>query len=241
VFADPQVAAYLASRPGTTTAALYDLDNGRTYLYHPGVAETTASIIKVDILETMLYDSQKGTADFDTDDQQEATTMIENSDDNAASALWAEVGGHSGVGAFNAAAGLTATDLNDTIAWGLSTTTAADQIKVLSQLVQTSSLLDAASQHYILNLMENVEADQRWGVDTGIPTGVTVAIKDGWDPLGSAADWQINTEGWVDGDGRDYLLAVLTWQEPNEYDAIQTVDGLSSLMWTALAPTALNG
>ncbi len=234
--ATPEITRYLAGQPGTIAAGLYDIDNGETYVYHPTDAETTASVIKVDILATMLYQSQRSGQSLTGADQQLATLMIENSDDNAAQELWDQVGANVGVGAFDQVAGLTHTTLNTQGLWGLSTTTVLDQIKVLRQVVQSQSLLTAASRQYELGLMENVEADQRWGVAFGLPAGVTIAIKDGWDPLDDGTIWQVNTEGWVDGDGRDYVLVILTEGESTEYVGIQTVDHLSDLIWAELAP-----
>ena len=64
--------------------------------------------------------------------------------------------------------------------------------------------------------MENVSADQAWGVSGGVPAGVTVALKNGWLPLNDAnTDWQINSIGWVSGDGRDYLLGDAEHGQPN--------------------------
>ena len=64
--------------------------------------------------------------------------------------------------------------------------------------------------------MENVTPDQRWGVSGGVPAGVTVALKNGWLPLDDAnTDWQVNSVGWVSGDGRDYLIAVLQHGQPD--------------------------
>jgi hypothetical protein len=64
---------------------------------------------------------------------------------------------------------------------------------------------------------------------------VTVALKNGWLPLNDAnTDWQINSVGWVSGGGRDYLLAVLSTGNPTEQYGIDTINGLSSLVWSAL-------
>ena len=94
------------------------------------------------------------------------------------------------------------------------------------------SLLDDA---YALSLLKNVTADQRWGVSGGVPAGVTVALKNGWLPLDAAGtDWQINSVGWVSGHGRDYLIAVLTTGNPSEQYGIDTINGLSALVWNSL-------
>ena len=62
-----------------------------------------------------------------------------------------------------------------------------------------------------------------------------MALKNGWLPLNDAdTDWQINSVGWVSGDGRDYLIAMLSTGSPTEQYGIDTVSGLSSRVWAAL-------
>jgi hypothetical protein len=60
-----------------------------------------------------------------------------------------------------------------------------------------------------------------------------VALKNGFAVVDG---WQINTEGWVDGDGRDYLIGVLTDENASEQYGIDTVDAVSAIVWNALAP-----
>ncbi len=95
-----------------------------------------------------------------------------------------------------------------------------------------SPLLTADQRGYVLRLMERVTPSQRWGVSGGVPRGVTVALKNGWLPLTSAGDdWQINSVGWIHGDGRDYLLAVLTTGNATEQDGIAVIDKLAATVW----------
>ena len=82
--------------------------------------------------------------------------------------------------------------------WGLSTTTAADQVQLLRTLAYPNSVLTPASRAYELNLMEQVEPGQAWGVSAGVAAGSTVALKNGWLPL-DAGGWQVNSIGHVDG------------------------------------------
>jgi hypothetical protein len=171
--------------------------------------------------------------------------MIEDSDNDAATSLWDEDGGAAGIGAYNDSAGLTGTTPSACVTctgfawpgWGLTTTVPADQLTLLKQLITPGPdpLLSGAQRSYVLSLMENVAPGQRWGVSGGVPAGVTVALKNGWLPLTDAnTDWQINSVGWVSGDGRDYLVAVFTTGNPTEQYGIDTIDALSSRIWTAL-------
>jgi beta-lactamase class A len=146
--------------------------------------------------------------------------------------MYNDVGGPSGVSAVNRDLGLTSTALSP--AWGLTTTTAADQVKLMSAFAYPNAVLSPASRAYGLSLMENVEPAQDWGVSGGIPAGVAVAIKNGWLPL-APRDWQVNSVGYVSGDGRDYVLAILTSDDPTEAYGIATIEQISSLVYAQLA------
>jgi beta-lactamase class A len=196
--------------------------------------------VKVDILETLLSQRSEG---LTADDQSLAQQMIEDSDNDAATSLWDLVGGGTGVGAFNTRAGLTRTAPSSCVTcpgfpwpgWGLTTTTPQDQIVLLRRLVEPGGPLTASERQYALSLMENVTQDQQWGVGSGVPAGVTVALKDGWLPLDEANDnWQINSIGWVNGDGRDYLLAMLSTGNPSEQYGIDTLNSLGAMVWQGM-------
>jgi hypothetical protein len=96
-----------------------------------------------------------------------------------------------------------------------------------------------ASQAHELNLMEHVDPGQSWGISAGVAAGSTVALKNGWLPLDSGG-WQVNSIGYVDGDGRNYVIAVLT-TEDTEADGVNFIQGLSGLIWQELAPQHLIG
>lgn len=114
----------------------------------------------------------------------------------------------------------------------MTTTTPGDQITLLRQLVAPSSLLTAGQRSYMLRLMERVTPSQRWGVSGGVPSGVTVALKNGWLPLNSADDdWQVNSVGWIFGRGRDYLIAVLTDGNTTEQEGIKTIGQVAAIVW----------
>jgi hypothetical protein len=235
LFDAPAVAAYLAGTTQDVTAAVYDDVTGVTSVYRPGIAQDTASIMKVDILATLLAQGQSTGQVLTPGEQSIAVPMIEESDDDDAQDLWDSEGGATAVGAFDTAAGLTQTDPDAAGYWGISTTTAADQVQLLRTVAYPNAVLTPASQAYALNLMENVESDQAWGVSAGVVAGSTVALKNGWLPL-DCGGWQVNSIGYVDGQGRDYVIAVLT-DDDTEADGINFIQGLSGLIWQELAPS----
>jgi Beta-lactamase enzyme family len=169
-----------------------------------------------------------------------AQQMMEDRDNDAATTLWFSTGGPASIGSFNAKAGLRSTSLSGYVdrpgfPWpgrGLSTTTPQDQIVLLRQLLPSRSLLNPGEGDYVLGLMEHVTPAQRWGISTSVPTTVAVALKDGWLPLTSADDdWQINSVGWISGEGRDYMMAVLTTGNATEQYGITTIDEFAAMVW----------
>jgi beta-lactamase class A len=234
--------AYAAERTDTITAAVEDLGTGQTFYFNPGVVQDEASVVKVDIMTTLLAQQPNGAIPTEPSEQSLLTSMIDVSDNDSATALWDEVGGPAAIASFNRRAGMTSTTLSACVTcanfpwpgWGLTTTSALDQIVLLRQLVLPDSLLSASQRGYALGLMENVESSESWGVSGGVPPGVTVALKNGWLPLAGVTDWQVNSVGWIDGDGRDYLVAVLTGGNPSEQYGIDTINDFSQSLWSQL-------
>ena len=146
-------------------------------------------------------------------------------------ALWAEIGGAPAVAAFDRSVGMVAT--TPSLSWGLTTTTAADQVRLLEHLVEPNGVLSDASRAYTLQLMEHVVRYEVWGVSTAISPGTTVALKNGWLPW--RGRWAVNSIGWVDGAGRDYLIAVLT-SSPNKAYGIASISIVAGAAWAALGP-----
>ena len=213
--------------------------NNQHVLGHSGNGPGIAAGIYIYPDLNLAERGRSGTA-LSAGDQALAEQMIEDSDNDAATSLWDEVGGASSIRSFNTQAGLADTSPSPCVTcagfpwpgWGLTTTVPSDQLTLLRELVEPNSLLSSAERSYALSLMENVTPGQRWGVSGGVPAQATVALKNGWLPLTSANnDWQINSVGWISGSGRDYLMAVLTTGNPTEQYGIDTIDQLGAMVW----------
>jgi hypothetical protein len=224
------IGSFVATRADDVTVAVQDLTTAQIYQFRPGVTENTASTLKVDILATLLGQAQAAGRSLTPEEQSLAVPMIEESLDSAADTLWTRLG-PGAVGAFEQAEGMTSTVPATDGVWGSTQTTALDRLAMIRTVVEPNTLLTNASRAYILGLMENVTPSQAWGATGGVPPGVTVALKNGF-AMGTG--WQINTTGWVDGDGRDYLIAVLTNGNASEQYGIDTVNGVSALVWRGL-------
>lgn len=232
---------YLAANPadGNVDIAVHDKTTGSTTEYTNAPAGTTyntASIVKLSMLEVLLLQNQHNNISGLTSDQMsEAVPMIESSDDDAASDLWDTVGGETTMNSFFQQIGTTNTVAGTDDEWGLTQTDALDQLKVVNQIAYHTMLSEdsVATADALLN---NVESDQRWGVTGGIPSNVSVQLKNGW--LDYNQGWNINSIGHVHGEGVDYTIAVLTNQNSTEQDGINTIQALSSVTWNAMDTTA---
>jgi hypothetical protein len=227
------VRGYLAAHPGMT-AAVHDLSSGKLWTYRPRKHEVTASIIKVDILETLL--AQRGVLSGEA--LSTATGMIENSSNDDAEDLWDSEGGPAAVATYGERAGLDGTHPNIKGFFGLSTTTASDQVRLLDHLAVPNSLLTTAERQQAMDLMHQVEADQRWGVTAGLPPETPVAVKNGWLPLDNGRGWQVNSDGVVDGNGYRADISVLSTGSATQQAGIDEIEGLARLLWAAMSPSS---
>jgi hypothetical protein len=237
VFASGALAAYLAGEAKASldmTATAFDAAGGETSTYWPTLRLTAASSMKLDILEVLLEHAQHAGTALNAAQASLAQKMIEDSTNTAGQALWDTVGGAAAVGAYDGAAGLSETAPNEPGYWGLSTTGPSDLVRLMSDVAFANPLLDDASRAYALGLLTHVLPTQTWGATAGVPPGVSVAIKNGW--LRIDGRWEVNTTAWVDGDGRDYVVAVMSWGDVTGSAGIHAVDGLCSLLWAAFAP-----
>jgi beta-lactamase class A len=204
------------------SVAVLDLGTGASAEYGGGTFET-ASIVKVDILAALLLQAQDAGRHLTAQEKAYATAMIENSDNDAASALWRAVGGADGLDAANRRLGLTATAGGDGPLWGLTRTTAADQLTLLRQVFGEDSALSAASRTYVRQLMEHIAEDQDWGVSAAAD-GSAWALKNGWLRRSTTGRWIVNSIGRVTVGGDDVLVAVVSHGNATEEAGIALVE-----------------
>lgn len=226
-------ARYLKGRDGVITAAVYDVTSGRTYLYDGGVHERTASIVKIDILATALYQSQQAHRAMTPHQRALAAAMIEDSNDHDATVLWKAVGGRDAVDEFNELIGFRSTI--PSWSWGDIETTPLDQLRLLKAIVLPNDVLNTASRDYEMSLMEGVIPSERFGLGWGSPARALVGVKDGY-YLETTTGWQLNTTGFVRYQGRFYLATIMTAHNPNEEYGIDTLTTVSRDLWRFVRP-----
>lgn len=222
------LATYLATRTDNVTAALYDVTTHQIYIYRPGIREVTASMVKIDILAVLLWESQKAHHALTAKQQSLATKMIEASDNKSAETLWVAIGQLPALTMFNDDIHFTQTVTSWD--WGLVETTPRDQLNLLKSIVLPNQYLGAASQQYEQSLMENVTNYERFGIPTGVPTNAVVGVKNGW-YLEKTTGWQVNSAGYVHLGRTFYLAVIMTASNPSEVYGREVVNRVSQAFW----------
>ncbi|MGP4091671.1 serine hydrolase, partial [Streptomyces sp. KR55] len=219
------------------SVAVLDVDSGESASYGEGTFDT-ASIVKVDILATLLLQTQDAGRQLTAAEKSYATAMIEYSDNDSASALWRTIGKAEGLDAANERFGLTGTEGGDGMLWGLTQTTAVDQLALLQQVFGEESELNAASRSYLRELMGQIAAGQQWGVSAA-GDDTAWALKNGWLPRTATGLWDVNSIGRVTVDGRDYLVAVLSDGNSTKEKGIALVEAAARAAVSVFARTSL--
>ncbi|MFZ3571639.1 serine hydrolase [Streptomyces sp. BH097] len=204
------VEAVVRGHAGGVSVAVLNEAAGTTASYAPGHGTyATASIVKVDVLAALLLRAQDEGRALTARERACAAAMIECSDNDATTALWEQLGGADGLDAANERLGLTATRAGADGLWGLTQTTADDQLALLGQVfgVGGGLVLAEDSRAYVQRLMGNVRGDQVWGVSA---VGDGAALKNGWLPRSTTGLWVVNSVGRVRVAGRWHLLAVVS-------------------------------
>ncbi len=229
---DPFTAA-LAQQLATTwpgqqfSASVYNERTGCQYDLHPDARISTASVLKVEIMSGILLRAQQQGRIITAQEASLIWPMITQSDNDAATELWESLGEGPGMATLDSAFGMTSTTPADPL-WGLTSTSARDQITLLRQvLLGDFGPFDTYSRNTAWSYMTSVTPSQRWGITAGVPAGWTVANKNGWAP-GNNGLWNVNSTGVVyDPAGGAYAIALLSTGWPNEASGITGIETMS--------------
>jgi beta-lactamase class A len=213
--------AALAAEPVALAVAALDRRTGRAYGYAGTTQFRTASIVKVDILATLLHKASREGRTLSTSEQRLAAAMIRHSDNDAASTLWRRTGG---IAATTQVFGLTSTRQGADGDWGETSTTAEDQLRLLAHLADPHGAVPNGA--YVLDLMATVADDQNWGVSAAAAPGEHTALKNGWYPTSDG--WILNSIGRITGAATDLLIAVLTRGHRSYTPGIRAVEGIAA-------------
>ena len=230
------ITAALATRSGTVAVGLRDRATDTTCTLRATSSYDSASVVKVTVLATLLWDAKKTNRYLTTREANLATAMITKSDNAATSSLWKQLG-VTKVKGFLAAAGMTRTVPGSGGYWGLTQINVQDEQKLLSLVTAKNSVLSDNSRAYILKLMGKVISSQRWGTPAGAPSSVAVHVKNGWLQR-STHGWRVHSIGTFDGGGHDYTISVLTHGNSTMSYGVNTIQAVAKAIHKDLTPTA---
>ncbi|NJP67092.1 serine hydrolase [Streptomyces spiramenti] len=218
------------------SVAVLDPVSGYTLRYGAGHYDT-ASIVKVDIVAGLLLLAQDEGRSLTAEERRLASDAVRLSDNDATHELWSMIGGEEGLDRLNARFGLTLTRGGEGGHWGLTRTTAADQVTVLRAVFDQRSPLARPARAYLEGLMGSVAEGQRWGVSAAAADADGTALKNGWLPRSTTGLWNINSIGRVEVGGREYLMAVLSSGHRTGDEGIERVEAAAQAAMDVIRST----
>jgi hypothetical protein len=202
----PDLASYLRGLGGDTGAAIYDETRHRYYTYNVGTSFIMASSSKVPIMITFLQMTERQQREPNANEMALLTAMIEQSDNDAAEALWLAEGGAPAVAAMVHALGISGLNPDVIGEWGYSTVSPLAMVQLLTAL-HDGKVLTAQDRALALNLMSHIEPDQQRGVGVTAPQGASYWMKDGWVTAPNGL-WAVNSSGIVTLGSETYIISV---------------------------------
>ncbi|WNM35264.1 serine hydrolase [Streptomyces sp. Li-HN-5-11] len=229
------ITAAMAGRKGTIAVGLRDRSTNTTCTLRDSAAYDSASVVKVTVLATLLWDAKKHNRYLTSNEVTLTRAMITQSDNNATSSLWRQLG-LTKINGFLAAAGMTQTKPGTGGYWGLTQITVRDEQKLLALVTAKNTVLSDNSRAYILKLMGQVISSQRWGTPAGAPSSVAVHVKNGWLQRATHG-WRVHSVGTFNGAGHDYMITVLTQDNGTMDYGVTTIQNIARAIHKDLVPT----
>ncbi|MFJ2560635.1 MULTISPECIES: serine hydrolase [unclassified Streptomyces] len=228
------ITAALKNRKSTTAVAVLDRTTRTTCTLRATQKFDSASVVKVTVLATLLWDAKKTNRYLTQREVDLSTAMITKSDNAATTTLWKQLG-LTKIKGFIKAAGMTQTVPGTGGYWGLTQITAQDEQKLLALTTAKNTVLSDNARAFLLERMRKVVPSQRWGVPAGAPATATVQLKNGWLSR-STHGWRVHSVGAFTGKGHDYMISVLTHDNKTMNDGVNTIQAVAKAVHKDLNP-----
>lgn len=186
---------------------LKNLGTNETTTYQEHERFCTASIVKVAVAMALFYEEKNGTLVLLKSDLQKIQKMIIESDNDCTTYFWKKLGGETYMNTFFQVLAMNETSAGKNGFWGLTETTAHDQILLLTYLVKENEYITKNQQQNLLSLMKDVKQDQKWGYSS-VKDG-EIYVKNGWSPK-EKNNWRINSLGIIEHQNEVYISCVLS-------------------------------
>lgn len=188
-----------------------DLTSGRDWDFHGDYASQSASMAKVMISAMALRQARSDGGELSFDNMTRVSKALVDSDNDAADQLWAYAGGAVAYQRLANELQMTHTRRDENRPdWSWTWTTPQDQVVLLDKLLHGTTALVDVDRLYLLDVMRKTNPEHIWGIGTERGGDVRVQMKNGWVQFKSSDGlWAVNSMGHVEGEGRDYLAAVM--------------------------------
>lgn len=216
------------------TAYAYDFETGCAYAMNPDHRQQTASVLKVMVMAGAMIEAQDRGRPLTADERALLSEMIRRSTNPPVRELWRRFGAAPWFREQTERLRLSETTAvgDDGRPWGRTTTSAYDQGRLLHRvLLGEEGLLHDSSVELARELMTSVVDDQTWGVTAGVPSGWTVAQKNGF--AGSTT----NSVGMVFDEEMEpvYTVVVMSFGWSRWQDGVEPVERIARWVSSELA------
>jgi hypothetical protein len=210
------------SLPGPIGIVVTPIASSRAARFGPLQSGHAWSTMKVPVLVTYERQLAAQGRTLDSQDRDDATLAIEQSDNASIDAVFSRL--ETLAGGLVAASGeieQTLKDSGDPLTVvntspngdGFSTFGQTDWSLTASSIfykaLAKGCLLDHARTHYVLNLMRHVTGSERWGAgEAGFGSGISVAFKGGWGPEPDGS-YLVRQTAIIGSGGHGYVIAML--------------------------------
>jgi hypothetical protein len=206
-------ARYARARAGTVAFAVLD-GRGRLRGLRRTARFPSASVVKAMLMVGVLR--RAGGGHLSAGERHLLRRMITVSDNDAASAIYAQVGGGGLRWVAHAAGAKRFADVGN---WADAQLTAADQARFF---LRFDRLVPAAHRRYARKLLSSIVDWQRWGIPpVASAHGMKVFFKGGW------RTGIVHQVAMLERGGRRVALAVLTSGEPSMAYGEETIEGIA--------------
>lgn len=211
---------------GNASIAITDRISGTKVSVRGQVAYQSASIIKVTIVAGLMLKRQNEGGTLTAAEREYAKAAITRSDNTAASQLFALLGWQEGLAWATRTFGMRHTAVLSR--WGMSMTTADDQVAMLAAISKPDGLLTRSHQNLLLGWMADVIAGQDFGVPAAAGKDAkSVFVKNGWfDRDDEGGLWEVNTIGRIVERDADWVIACLSDRNASTDAGIAVVEDL---------------
>jgi beta-lactamase class A len=216
---------FARSRAGLVSFAVVD-STGRVRGRRANVPYPSASVVKAMLLVSYLRQAAWGRLPLDHGSLRELTSMIVVSDNDAATHVYARIGGDPMLDALAETAGMRSFSVRGY--WSSAEITARDEAVLFSRL---NALVPPRHRALARRLLSSIVRDQRWGIPHAAH-GWHVFFKGGWGP--DASGQLVHQVALLERGGTSLALAVLTDGNPSEAYGRATIEGIAARLLRGL-------